>query len=61
LELYEPGDGETITEMAYVGGNPVDRYAAMGRVAPGGPLPAHLRPRQPRPRAPGTLVSKLRW
>jgi NADPH:quinone reductase len=42
VELPEPGDGETIVEMAYGGVNPVDRYAAMGRVAPDGPLPRTL-------------------
>lgn len=36
----EGGDGaEVIVEMAYAGVNPVDRYTALGRVAPDGPLP----------------------
>ena len=42
VELREPGDGETILEVAYAGVNPVDMYMAVGRVAPHGPLPRTL-------------------
>lgn len=42
VELSDPGEGETILRVAYAGVNPVDMYAAMGRVAPGGPLPRTL-------------------
>lgn len=42
VELPGPGAGETIVEMAYAGVNPVDRYMALGRVAPDGPLPRTL-------------------
>lgn len=42
VELPDPGEGETILQVAYAGVNPVDMYAAMGRVAPDGPLPRTL-------------------
>jgi NADPH2:quinone reductase len=42
VELAEPGDGEVVVEMAFAGVNPVDRYGALGRVAPDGPLPRTL-------------------
>lgn len=41
-QLPEPGDGETVIEVAYAGVNPVDMYGAMGRVAPDGPVPRTL-------------------
>lgn len=37
--LVEPGAGDVVVEMAYAGVNPVDRYVALGRVAPDSPLP----------------------
>ena len=42
VELPEPADGEVVVELAFGGVNPVDRYVAEGRVAPGGPLPRTL-------------------
>jgi NADPH2:quinone reductase len=42
LELAEPGDDEVLVDMAYGGVNPVDRYGALGRVAPDVPLPRTL-------------------
>lgn len=42
VELPEPGEDETLVEIAYAGINPVDMYNAMGRVAPDGPLPRTL-------------------
>ena len=42
VELPEPGPGEVLVEMEYAGVNPVDRYAALGWVAPDGPLPRTL-------------------
>jgi len=41
-DLAEPADGEVVVAMAYAGVNPVDRYGAIGRVAPDGPLPRTL-------------------
>ncbi len=40
--LDEPGDDEVVVDMVYGGVNPVDRYGALGRVAPDGPLPRTL-------------------
>jgi NADPH2:quinone reductase len=37
-----PADDEVVVDMAYGGVNPVDRYGALGRVAPGGPIPRTL-------------------
>ncbi|MGH9087382.1 MAG: quinone oxidoreductase family protein [Acidimicrobiales bacterium] len=42
VELPAPADGESVVEMAYAGVNPVDRYHALGRVAPATPLPRTL-------------------
>lgn len=42
VALADPGPGEVVIELAYAGVNPVDRYGALGRVAPGGPLPRTL-------------------
>jgi NADPH2:quinone reductase len=39
IELAAPGDGEVLVDIAFAGVNPVDMYAAQGRVAPDGPLP----------------------
>jgi len=41
-ELTEPAAGEVLVSMAFAGVNPVDRYGALGRVAPDGPLPRTL-------------------
>jgi NADPH2:quinone reductase len=42
IDLPEPSAGEVVVDMAFGGVNPVDRYAALGRVAPDGPLPRTL-------------------
>ena len=42
VELPDPGPGEVLVDMEYAGVNPVDRYTALGRVAPEGPLPRTL-------------------
>lgn len=42
VDVPVPGDDEVVVEMAFAGVNPVDRYAAEGRVAPDGPLPRTL-------------------
>lgn len=42
VELPEPGPDEVVVELAYGGVNPVDRYLALGRVAPDAPLPRTL-------------------
>ncbi len=42
VDLADPEAGETVVDMAYAGVNPVDRYGALGRVAPDGPLPRTL-------------------
>lgn len=42
VDLPAPADGEAVLEMAYAGVNPIDRYGALGRVAPDGPLPRTL-------------------
>jgi NADPH:quinone reductase len=42
VELGEVGAGEVVVEMAYAGVNPIDRYLALGQVAPDGPLPRTL-------------------
>ncbi len=38
----EPAEGEVRVELEYGGVNPIDRYIAVGRVAPDGPLPRVL-------------------
>src|SRR5947209_13360197 len=40
--LPEPGDGEVVLEVAFSGVNPVDMYAAQGRVAAEAPVPRTL-------------------
>lgn len=40
--IGDPEPGEVVVDMAYGGVNPVDRYGAIGRVAPDGPLPRTL-------------------
>ena len=42
VELPEPGDGEVVLEVAFSGVNPVDMYAAEGRVAAEAPVPRTL-------------------
>jgi NADPH2:quinone reductase len=42
VDLGEPGQDEVVVDMAYGGVNPVDRYNALGRVSPDGPLPRTL-------------------
>jgi NADPH:quinone reductase len=42
IELAAPGDGEVLVDVAFAGVNPVDMYAAQGRVAPDGPVPRTL-------------------
>jgi NADPH:quinone reductase len=42
VDIPAPGEDEVVVEMAFAGVNPVDRYAAEGRVAPDGPLPRTL-------------------
>jgi NADPH:quinone reductase len=42
VDLPSPADDEVLVELAYAGVNPVDRYNALGRVAPDGPLPRTL-------------------
>jgi NADPH:quinone reductase len=42
VALTRPGPGEVIMDLAYGGVNPVDRYGALGRVAPDGPVPRTL-------------------
>lgn len=42
VDLPEPAAGELVVEMCYSGVNPVDRYGALGHVAPDGPLPRTL-------------------
>jgi len=42
VDLAQPGEGEVVVEMAFGSVNPVDRYGALGRVAPDGPLPRTL-------------------
>ncbi len=42
VALREPGPGEVVVELAAAGVNPVDRYAAEGRVAADGPVPRTL-------------------
>jgi NADPH:quinone reductase len=42
VALPAAGDGEVRVELDYGGVNPVDRYGAIGRVAPDGPLPRTL-------------------
>lgn len=42
VPLAEPGPGDVVVEMAFAGVNPVDRYGAMGTVAPDAPVPRTL-------------------
>jgi NADPH2:quinone reductase len=42
IELPGPGDGEVILDVAFSGVNPVDMYAAAGRVAADAPVPRTL-------------------
>ncbi|HEU5385527.1 MAG TPA: zinc-binding dehydrogenase [Streptosporangiaceae bacterium] len=42
VDLAEPGPPEVIMDVAFSGVNPVDLYAAQGRVAPDAPLPRTL-------------------
>ncbi len=42
VELAQTADDEVVVDMAYGGVNPVDRYGALGRVAPDAPLPRIL-------------------
>ena len=42
VPLRDPGPGEVVVEIAAAGVNPIDRYAAQGLVAAGGPLPRTL-------------------
>ena len=42
VDLAPPAAGEVVVDMAYGGVNPVDRYGALGRVAPDGPVPRTL-------------------
>lgn len=42
IDLADPGPDEAVVDLAYGGVNPVDRYGALGRVAPDGPLPRTL-------------------
>lgn len=39
VDLAEPSGDEVVVDLAYGGVNPVDRYVALGRVAPDAPLP----------------------
>lgn len=42
MPLAQPGPDELVVEMAFAGVNPVDRYGAMGTVAPDAPVPRTL-------------------
>jgi NADPH:quinone reductase len=42
VTLAEPAPGEVLVTLDYAGVNPVDRYAALGRVALDGPVPRTL-------------------
>jgi NADPH2:quinone reductase len=42
VDLAEPGPQEVIMDVAFSGVNPVDLYAAQGRVAPDAPVPRTL-------------------
>jgi NADPH2:quinone reductase len=42
VELPEPGAGEVLLDVAFSGVNPVDMYAAQGRVAADAPVPRTL-------------------
>ena len=42
VDVPAGGGDEVVVEMAFAGVNPVDRYAAEGRVAPDGPVPRTL-------------------
>ena len=42
IQLPTPADDEVLVELAFAGVNPVDRYNALGSVAPDGPVPRTL-------------------
>jgi NADPH2:quinone reductase len=42
LELRQPGAHDVVVDMAFAGVNPIDRYGALGRVAPDAPIPRTL-------------------
>lgn len=42
VQLNEPGKDEVLVELRFGGVNPIDRYTALGRVAPDAPLPRTL-------------------
>ncbi len=42
VRLAEPGPDDVVVEMAFGGVNPVDRYGALGTVAPDAPVPRTL-------------------
>jgi NADPH2:quinone reductase len=42
VDLPEPGEQEVVLDVAYSGVNPVDMYAAQGKVAPDAPVPRTL-------------------
>lgn len=42
VELPEPGDGDVLMDVAFAGVNPVDMYAAQGKVAADAPVPRTL-------------------
>lgn len=42
IELADPKDDEVVVDMVFGGVNPVDRYGALGRVAPDAPVPRTL-------------------
>ena len=42
VALPAPGDGDVVMDVAYAGVNPVDMYAAEGKVAPDAPVPRTL-------------------
>lgn len=42
ITLPPPADGDVLVQLDYAGVNPVDRYAALGKVNPDGPLPRTL-------------------
>jgi NADPH:quinone reductase-like Zn-dependent oxidoreductase len=42
VELPEPAEGDVLLDIAYSGVNPVDIYAAQGKVSPNAPVPRTL-------------------
>ncbi len=42
VDLADPAAGEVVVTMRYAGVNPIDRYGALGRAAPDGPVPRTL-------------------